>query len=69
MLVTDAEGDPALDVAHIDVLVQRRVDGLLLSLSDEQHPDVVKALESLEVPFVLVDRYKPPGLGRSPGGL
>ena len=62
MLVTDAEGDPALDVAHIDVLVQRRVDGLLLSLSDEKDPEVVKALKSLEVPFVLVDRYKPPGL-------
>ena len=62
MLVTDAEGDPALDVAHIDVLAQRRVDGLLLSLSDETDPDVVKALKSLEVPFVLVDRYKPPGL-------
>jgi LacI family transcriptional regulator len=62
MLVTDAEGDPALDVAHIEVLQQRRVDGLLLSLSDERDPDVVKTLKALEIPFVLVDRYLPRGL-------
>jgi LacI family transcriptional regulator len=61
MLVTDAEGDPALDVARIEVLQQRRVDGLLLSLSDERDPATVKTLEALEIPSVLVDRYQPRG--------
>jgi LacI family transcriptional regulator len=61
MLVTDAEGNPELDVAHIEVLQQRRVDGLLLSLSDERDPATVKTLKALEIPFVLVDRYQPRG--------
>jgi LacI family transcriptional regulator len=63
MLVTDAEGDPALDVDHIELLTQRRVDGLLLSLSDEQDPGTHKVLEDLELPYVLVDRDVPDGLG------
>jgi LacI family transcriptional regulator len=62
LLVTDSEGDPALDRAHIEVLQQRRVYGLLLSLSDERHPEIVKTLKALEIPFVLVDRYQPRGL-------
>ena len=62
MLVTDAEGDPALDVARIDALIQRRVDGLLLSPSDERDPDTLELLRSLEIPFVLVDRYRPRGV-------
>jgi len=59
MLVTDAEGDSQLDVAHIDVLRRRRVDGMLLSLTDERDPATVEALRSLDLPFVLVDRDIP----------
>jgi LacI family transcriptional regulator len=62
MLVTDAEGDAALDVGHIALLAQRRVDGLLLSLSDERDPAIRVALSELEMPFVLVDRDVPEGL-------
>jgi LacI family transcriptional regulator len=62
MLLTDAEGDPALDMAQIKLLSQRRVDGLLLSLTDEADPGTIAALRAAEVPFVLVDRDVPEGL-------
>lgn len=62
LLVADAEGDPALDVAQIEVLSQRRVDGVLLSLSDEEDQRTRVALTDLEMPFVLVDRDVPLGL-------
>ncbi len=62
MLVTDAEGDPELDVAQIDVLRRRRVDGMLLSLTDERDAGTVQALRGLDLPFVLVDRDVPEGV-------
>lgn len=62
MLITDAEGDPALDREHVEVLAHRRVDALLLSLSDERDPAVRSVLEGLDVPVVFVDRDVPAGM-------
>jgi LacI family transcriptional regulator len=62
LLVTDSEGDPELDADNVDVLEQRRVDGMLLSLSDESDEPLARMLASFETPFVLVDRNPPPGL-------
>jgi len=62
MLVTDSESDRALDLSNIEALSQRRVDGLLLALSDERDPTVAAALSDLEMPFVLVDRDPPEGV-------
>lgn len=62
MLVTDAEADPALDVAQIKLLLQRRVDGLLLSLTDEADPATIRTLRETEAPFVLIDRDVPAGI-------
>jgi LacI family transcriptional regulator len=62
LLVTDSEGDPELDAQNVEVLEQRRVDGMLLSLSDESDEPLARALASLETPVVLVDRNPPPGL-------
>jgi LacI family transcriptional regulator len=56
MLVLNSEADPQLDAEHIRLLERRRVDGLLISLADEAHPDVLAALRSLSVPAVLIDR-------------
>src|ERR1700681_1479451 len=55
MLLTNSEGNPELDVEHIQLLERRRVDGLILSLAEENHPDVVAALRQVNVPVVLVD--------------
>ena len=62
MLVTDAERDVALDLVNIEVLRQRRVDGLLLSVSDERDPDTRALLADLDIPLVLVDRDVPEGV-------
>ena len=55
-MLTNSINDPALDVQHLRLFQQRRVDGLLLSLSDEGNAEINAALERLEVPGVLVDR-------------
>lgn len=60
LLLTNSEGNPELDVEHISLLEQRRVDGLILSLAEENHPETAAALRRLTVPVVLVDRDVPP---------
>ncbi len=62
LLLTNSEGDPVLDAANISLLEDRQVDGLLLSLTLEDHPDVVKALKSCKLPMVLLDRDRPEGV-------
>ena len=62
LLLTNSEGNPDLDVEHISLLARRRVDGFILSLAEENHPETVTALGQLTVPVVLVDRDVPPGI-------
>jgi LacI family transcriptional regulator len=62
LLLTNSEGNPDLDVEHISLLGRRRVDGLILSLADENHPETVAALRQVTVPVVLVDRDVPSGV-------
>jgi LacI family transcriptional regulator len=62
LLLTNSEGNPELDVEHISLLERRRVDGLILSLAEENHPETVAALRQVTVPVVLVDRDLPPGV-------
>lgn len=59
MLLTNSENRPELDAAHVRLLMQRRVDGLLLSLAAEDHPDTIALLQRAEIPIVLVDRELP----------
>jgi LacI family transcriptional regulator len=65
MLLTNSENEPALDAGHVRLLMQRRVDGLLLSLASEEHGDTVAALERLDAPIVLIDRELPRGVRAS----
>ncbi len=62
LLLTNSEGNPALDVEHISLLERRRVDGLILSLAEENDPETVAALRRVAVPVVLVDRDIPTGV-------
>lgn len=62
LLLTDSEGSPVLDAAQIQLLQRRRVDGLLLSVSDEQDAETAAAIRSLDEPVVLIDRNLPPGV-------
>ena len=56
MLLTNSMEDPELDCEHIRLLTQRRVDGLLLSVSDETYQGTIDAIYKTALPVVLVDR-------------
>jgi len=56
VLIANSLGAPERDVSQIGLLKQRRVDGLILSLSDEEDPTTAAALKRLDKPFVLLDR-------------
>lgn len=56
MVLTNSEGDPNLDAQYIQLLRQRRVDGLILSLVSEVHGPTIEALKQARLPFVLLDR-------------
>ena len=62
MLLTNSEGDPELDLAHVRLFEQRRTDGLILSLADETYEPTLEELRRLRVPFVLADRELHDGL-------
>lgn len=49
-------GEANMDGTHIRLLQQRRVDGLLLSVSDETSKDTIDALQRTTTPCVLIDR-------------
>lgn len=59
MLLTNSESDPDLDSAHIHLFEQRRVDGLILSLTSETHDATNHLLAQLDIPCVVVDRDLP----------
>jgi LacI family transcriptional regulator, galactose operon repressor len=65
MLLTNSEGDPDLDTAHVRLFEQRRTDGLILSLAREDHRATIEALEAVDTPIVLVDRDLPPSIAVS----
>ena len=56
MLLTNSEGRADLDAVHIGLLAQRRVDGLIVSVSDEKNENMLRALGRLDVPVVVLDR-------------
>src|SRR5437764_1143708 len=66
MLLTNSEASAELDAAHIRLLAQRRVDGIILSVSDEQNAETLAALDRLDVSFVgcddipISELYEPP---------
>jgi len=59
MLLANSIDEPSLDTTHIRIFAQRRVDGLLLSITDESDPDMRQALKRAQRPTVLVDRDVP----------
>jgi LacI family transcriptional regulator len=62
LLLTNSEGDTLLDASNMRLLLQRRIDGLILSLSHEDDDSTINGIRELDVPFVLVDRDPPPGM-------
>ncbi len=58
LLIANSQGVPESDRIHLKLLRQR-VDGFLLSLSDETDKGTISALKRLDKPFVLIDRDIP----------
>jgi LacI family transcriptional regulator len=56
MLLANSHGDADSDAAGINLFRRRRVDGLLLSLSDEMHEPTLAAVRTFKAPIVLIDR-------------
>jgi LacI family transcriptional regulator len=56
LFITNSELLADRDVEHIRMLRRRRVDGLLLSLSDERSVATAEAVRAAELPVVLIDR-------------
>jgi LacI family transcriptional regulator len=56
LLLTNSERQSDLDAANIGLLAQRRVDGIILSVSDERDESTLRALGRLDIPVVVIDR-------------
>lgn len=56
MLIANSQGNSHSDARRIQLLRQRRVDGFILSLADEENSAAIAQLRALDRPFVLLDR-------------
>lgn len=65
MLLMNSENVADLDTAHIKFFLARRVDGMILSLASERHPDTLDILGQVDVPIIMVDRDVPRDLHAS----
>lgn len=54
-LICNSQEDEAREQAYIDMLLQQRVDGVIIN-SSAQNTEYLKALERQHVPFVFIDR-------------
>jgi LacI family transcriptional regulator len=59
LLITNAIRDPTKEPELVRMLSRRRVDGMLISISDETHQATQEAVAGLRLPVVLVDRELP----------
>lgn len=64
-LLTNSHGRGDVDAERIGLLRRRRVDGMLLSLADEDEPSTLAELRRGTQPLVLIDRVLPDDLGAS----
>jgi LacI family transcriptional regulator len=58
-LLTDSGGEPAVDAERIQLLYQRRVDGLIVLPAEENDPEMLATLRRSTIPLVVIDRDLP----------
>ena len=56
MILANSASDPHRDIEMIRILKQRRVDGLILTVADDQSSDIYNELTKVQIPIVLIDR-------------
>lgn len=59
MVLANSEFKPERDAALARLFRWRRVDGLIISVADQEFPATIEELQRLEVPIVLFDRDAP----------
>ncbi|MHB1090703.1 MAG: LacI family DNA-binding transcriptional regulator [Ilumatobacteraceae bacterium] len=59
LLLTNSDGDSEIEVEHLNLLKQRRVDGIIASLVSEADSPVVKTLQQFSGSLVILDREVP----------
>lgn len=60
MLLTNAEQDPALGSAYLELMARRRVDGLLIDSGVAGQGRIIDDLIRLRIPTVIFDHERPP---------
>ena len=55
VILCNSDEDPQKEKLYIDILTKKRVDGIIL-VSTCSHTDVLRSLEKLQTPIVLLDR-------------
>lgn len=58
-IVANSNGSPEQEVELARLLRRRRADALVVSLSDETSPEIMRELQRLDGPVVLLDRQAP----------
>jgi LacI family transcriptional regulator len=56
LLLASTTNRPEVEIALLSAFRRRRVDGVMMTLSDEQHRDVREALSEAPMPVLLIDR-------------
>lgn len=59
LLIASSDMDLEAELQILELFRQRKVDGMIVSLSDETAPTLKQALEQIEVPIVALDRVLP----------
>ena len=65
LLLVNSENNPEVEAEHVEFLIRRNVDGLLVCLASETHQPTLELLDRATQPLVVVDRDLP--LGRQFG--
>ncbi len=62
LIVANSNGDAEFEPELLSLILNRRVDGLLLAHSNEYDPSMLAAIEHARIPIVLVERELPHSL-------
>jgi LacI family transcriptional regulator len=64
LLLSSTTNRPEVEMTLLRTFERRRVDGIMMTVSDETHQGVSRALKSIHVPVLLIDREQGPASDR-----
>lgn len=56
LLLTSTTNSPEVEISLIRALQKRRVEGVMMTISDESHSGVLETLATVQMPVLLIDR-------------